>query len=65
MQMAKQYLRKFRVTYETGNPDWGNVVRRQADTMAVSMANALSNVWYRTGRDETFFVVRAEEVETA
>ena len=63
--MAKQYLRKFRVTYETGNPDWGNVVRRQADTMAVGMAKALSNVWYRAGRDETFFVVRAEEVETA
>lgn len=58
-------MKKFVVTYETGDPDWGNVIRRQAETMAVSMAKAIANVWWRTGRDETFFVIRAEEAETA
>lgn len=58
-------MRKFQVTYETGNPDWGNVVCRQAETMAVSMGKAIANIWWRTGRDETFFVVRAVEVGQA
>lgn len=56
-------MRKFRVVYETGDPDWGSMVRREAETMAVSMGKTIANIWYRAGRDETFFVVRAVEVD--
>lgn len=52
-------MQKYRVVYETGNPDYGNVVRSEAETMAVSLGKAISNIWWRTGRDQTFFVVRA------
>lgn len=61
---VKKPMQKYVVTYETGDPDYGSVIRRQAETMAVSMAKAIANVWYRVGRDETFFVVRAEEIPT-
>jgi hypothetical protein len=50
---------KYRVVYELGNPDYGHVTRHEAETMAVSMSKAIANVWYRVGRDDTFFVVRA------
>ena len=52
-------MQKYRVVYETGNPGYGNVVRSEAETMAVSPSKAISNIWWRTGRDQTFFVVRA------
>ena len=52
-------MQKYHVVYETGNPDYGNVVRSEAETMAVSLGKAISNIWWRTGRDQTFFVVRA------
>ena len=52
-------MQKYRVVYEIGDPDYGNITRHQAETMAVSMRKAISNIWYRTGRNETFFVVRA------
>lgn len=50
---------KYRVTYKTGNHDYGNVVQREAETMATSKGKAINNIWWRTGRDQTFFVVRA------
>ena len=55
-------MQKFRVVYELGNPDYDEPRRYEAETMAVSMAKAIANVWWRTGRDETFFVVGAVAV---
>lgn len=55
----KQPMQKYVVTYELGDPDLGEPTRHEAETMAVSMSKAIANIWYRTGRSETFFVVRA------
>lgn len=55
----KSPMQKYLVTYELGDPDAGYVSRHQAETMASSMSKAIANIWYRVGRNETFFVVRA------
>lgn len=52
-------MQKYRVVYELGDPDMGEPTRHMAETMAVSMSKAIANIWYRTGRNETFFVIRA------
>lgn len=59
MTERKSPMQKYRVTYELGDPDMGTPTRHETETMAVSMSKAIANVWYRTGRNETFFVVGA------
>lgn len=51
------------VIYEIGEPDHGGVTKHLAETMASSMHNAINNIWYRTGRYDTFRVLRAEVME--
>lgn len=51
-------MKKFRVVYEIGEPDFGVVTTHVAETMATSERKAISNVWYRTGRNNSFRAVK-------
>lgn len=56
-------LIKFLIVYELGEADHGGVTKHVAETRALNMHKAINNVWYRTGRNDTFRVLRAEVVQ--
>lgn len=55
-------LRKWRIVYEVGDPDWGYARRAELVTMAVSRQKAIANAMYRVDQP-TFRVIVAEEVK--
>lgn len=54
--------RKWRVTFKVGNPDHGVVETRTAETFAATARKAVSNIWYRQSREETFYLVSVEVI---
>lgn len=59
----KKPLRKFRVRYELGDPDWGCMTQHEAETMAVSEAKARANIMYRVALGEAVRIIEVKEVE--
>ena len=53
----------WRVAYETGDPDDGTVQTHEITTRAVSVPKAISNAWWRCGRQATFFVRQVERLK--
>lgn len=53
----------WRVVYETGDPDNGTVQTHEITTRAVSVPKAISNAWWRCGRQATFFVRQVERLK--
>lgn len=58
----KKPLRKFRVLYELGDPDWGFMTRHEAETMAVSESKARANIMYRSAMDQAIRIIEVKEV---
>lgn len=55
-------MSRYQIMYEVGDPDYGGCTKHLAETMASSMHKAINNIWYRTGRCDTFRVLRAEVI---
>lgn len=62
MITENRQARKYCVVYETGNPDHTTPERHEVETMAVSVQKAINNVWFRCGRDPSFFLRQVREV---
>lgn len=59
----KKPLRKWRVTYELGDPDWGYMTTHYAETMAPTEARARANILYRAASGGAIRILEVQEVE--
>ncbi len=55
--------KKYRVTYDLGNPDYVTPTTHQAETWAASPQKAINNVWFRCGRDASFYLKNVMEAD--
>ena len=58
----KRHMRKYRVKYELGDPDWGFMTTHEAETMAVSESKARANILYRAAMDQAIRIIEVKEV---
>lgn len=59
----KKPLRKYRVRYECGDPDWGYMSQHVDETMAPTEAKARANIMYRVSLGEAVRIIEVKEVE--
>lgn len=58
----KKPMRKYRVLYELGDPDWGFMTQHEEETMAVSKSRARANILYRAMANEAIRILEVREV---
>ena len=58
----KKPMRKWRVRYELGDPDWGFMTQHITETMAVSEAKARANIFYREASGGAIRILEVKEV---
>lgn len=58
----KKPLRKYRIKYELGDPDWGYMTTHEAETMAATEAKARANILYRVAQNEAIRIIEVKEV---
>lgn len=58
----KKPLRKYRIRYELGDPDWGFITQHEAETMAPTEAKARANILYRAAMDQAIRIIEVKEI---
>lgn len=58
----KKTLRKYRIRYELGDPDWGFITLHEAETMAPTEAKARANILYRAAMDQAIRIIEVKEI---
>lgn len=58
----KKPIRKYRIRYELGDPDWGFITRHEAETMATTEAKARANILYRVSQSEAIRIIEVKEI---
>lgn len=50
--------RKWKVTFKVGDPDHDRIETRTVETEAATERKAVSNAWYSTGGNRSFWLVK-------